>query len=89
MQTKNWEDELKEGGYTPMHSHHDGPDFEYSEHEHPVDMAHVILEGSMTIWINDKKITVVRGQIIKIPKLCSHRVQVGAEGCTYVNAVRI
>lgn len=80
---------LEQDGFTQIYLHKDGPNFEYPEHEHPVYTAHIIIEGSMTIWQGGKEHVCRAGERMNFEKSTPHTAKMGPEGCTFITGIRI
>jgi quercetin dioxygenase-like cupin family protein len=76
-------DELTREGYS-CHTWSNGPGFWYPVHDHPYDKAIVVLQGSITFYLPEKKKEVLlkAGDRLYIPLRTDHSASVGAEGVT-------
>jgi quercetin dioxygenase-like cupin family protein len=50
----------------------DGPDRHYSDHTHPVETAHIILEGEMTLTMDGRNTIYRASERCDVPAGCMH-----------------
>jgi quercetin dioxygenase-like cupin family protein len=62
----------------------DGPDRRYSDHTHPVETAHIILEGEMTLTMDGRSTTYRAGERSDVPSGTVHAARMGPAGCRYL-----
>jgi quercetin dioxygenase-like cupin family protein len=76
-------DELTREGYS-CHTWSNGPGFWYPVHDHPYDKAIIVLQGSITFYLPEKKKEVLlnAGNRLDIPLRTDHSASVGPEGVT-------
>lgn len=89
MTTTHWEEQLKADGFNQVTTHKDPAGYEYPDHAHPVDTAHVVLKGSMTVWFDDKEHTVRKGERLDVSKGTVHQAKIGSEGCSFLIGIRM
>ena len=89
MTLDEWKQKLTEEHFGELWVHTDPPGHEYSEHSHPVDTAHVVLKGAMTVWSEGKEAVVCEGQRLDIAKQIPHTAKIGPKGCTFLIGVRM
>lgn len=78
------EKKLHGEGFCHTYVWEDGPNRGYSEHTHPVETAHVILEGEMTLTMNGQSITYRVGERCDVPAGAIHAARMGPTGCRYL-----
>ncbi len=69
-------------GFIPVLEYDDAGYF-YEPHSHETTNIIVILQGEMTVTIDDKTVTLSRGDRVTFLPDMLHEVQVGAEKCVY------
>jgi quercetin dioxygenase-like cupin family protein len=76
-------DQLTREGYS-CHTWSNGPGFWYPVHDHPYDKAIIVLEGSITFYLPDKKEEhpLQMGDRLDIPLRTAHSASVGSQGVT-------
>ena len=84
-----WEAHLEEEGFHEKWMHTDAPEYEYSEHTHPVDTTYVVLQGSMVVHIGEVEREVGPGNRFDVPKHTLHRAKVGPKGATFLIGVKV
>jgi mannose-6-phosphate isomerase-like protein (cupin superfamily) len=62
----------------------DGANAFYPEHTHPMETAHIILDGEMTLSMNGKAQTLRAGARCDVPAGTIHSAKMGACGCRYL-----
>lgn len=83
------EQQLKIDGYSQICVHEDQANFEYPDHDHPVDTAYVVLRGNMVVRLNGKEHAVREGDRLDIAKNVVHWARMGEQGCKFLVGVRI
>ena len=78
------ESQLHSEGFRHTYVWDDGPDRRYSDHTHPVETAHIILEGEMTLTIGGQSITYGAGERCDVPAGAVHAARMGPAGCRYL-----
>jgi quercetin dioxygenase-like cupin family protein len=76
--------QLQRQGFSQTYVWEDGPDAQYAEHIHPVETAHVILSGELTLTMNGKSNTYGVGERCDIPANTVHSAKMGPRGCRYL-----
>jgi len=77
--------QLNEEGFTYTYVWEDSPDTFYSDHTHPVDTAHIILEGEMTLSCGGLTKTYKAGERPPdVPGGATHSARMGPRGCRYL-----
>ncbi len=84
MDAKEWEDKLREEGFSNLFVWRDGPNAYYPDHTHLSTTAHIILEGEMTLTVNGKTETFKLGERCDVPANTLHSVRMGRQGCRYL-----
>jgi quercetin dioxygenase-like cupin family protein len=85
MKNPSPEQQLREEGFRRVYVWEDGPNASYSDHTHPVDTAHIILEGEMTLICGGSTTTYVAGERPPdVPAGAVHSARMGPRGCRYV-----
>lgn len=79
---------LQQAGYTNVYTWFDSPDENYGNHTHPNERSFIIIEGSMTIGMDDEVQEYSADDQFTIPAHHEHSSTVGPEGCTYVTGER-
>ena len=77
-------DELWQEGYTEITVQTDPPGLMYPEHTHETTVAHVILEGEMTLVVDGRTNLLKAGDRFDAPAHAVHSARIGLEGCTYL-----
>lgn len=86
---QKWKTILLEEGFRQQWSHRDQAGYFYDDHEHPVDTAHVVLQGSMTIEVEGQEHEVGVGERFDVAKHVVHRAKIGPRGCEFLIGVRV
>lgn len=89
MTAQEWEQKLKEEKFDELWVQTDPPGRLYEAHSHPVDTAHVVLEGSMTVWVGEKDHVVKVGERLDVAKQVTHTATIGPEGCKFLIGIRM
>jgi len=76
--------QLHSEGFQHTYVWKDGPDCSYSDHTHPVETAHIILEGEMTLTMNGRSRTYRAGERCDVPPGAVHAARMGPTGCRYL-----
>jgi quercetin dioxygenase-like cupin family protein len=76
--------QLETEGFVTTYVWQDRPYASYADHTHPVETAHIILSGEMTITMDSKTATYGAGDRVDVPANAVHSAQMGAEGCRYI-----
>lgn len=78
------EKKLHTEGFRHTYVWEDGPDCRYSDHTHPVETAHIILEGEMTLTMGGQSRTYRAGERCDVAAGAVHAARMGPEGCRYL-----
>jgi quercetin dioxygenase-like cupin family protein len=78
------EKQLQGEGYRHTYVWEDGPDQRYSDHTHPVETAHIILEGEMTLMMDGRSTTYRVGDRCDVPAGTVHAARMGPAGWRYL-----
>lgn len=71
-------------GFVRTYVWQDGPNAFYADHTHPVETAHVILDGEMTLTQGGKTRTFKLGERGDVPAGVVHSAKMGPRGCKYL-----
>lgn len=75
-----------ERGYQRVVVQQDVAGFVYPIHYHPFNLAIQVLNGSMHITTNNRRMIAQAGDHIQIPANQLHAIHVGPDGCMYIHA---
>ena len=81
---KSLERRLQEEGFLHTYLWQDGPNAFYSDHTHPSETAHIILDGEMTLTQAGKTQTYTVGERCDVPAGAVHSARMGPRGCRYL-----
>ena len=84
MNISQLEKQLHGEGFRNTYIWEDGPGFRYSEHTHPFETAHIILEGEMTLTIDRHSTTYHAEERCDVPAGTVHAARMGPAGCRYL-----
>jgi mannose-6-phosphate isomerase-like protein (cupin superfamily) len=84
MNLAELEKKLNGEGFGHTYIWQDGPDQRYAEHTHPVETAHIILEGEMTLMVGGQSTTYRAGERCDVPAGTVHAARMGPAGCRYL-----
>jgi quercetin dioxygenase-like cupin family protein len=84
MKIPELENQLHSEGFRRTYLWEDGPDRRYSDHAHPVETAHIILEGEMTLTMDGRSTTYRAGERCDVPAGTVHAARMGPAGCRYL-----
>ncbi|MGB7437812.1 MAG: cupin domain-containing protein [Candidatus Acidiferrum sp.] len=76
--------QLQREGFSHTCVWEDGPDAHYGNHTHPVETAHIILSGELTLIVDGKSTTCRAGERCDVPANALHAARIGPRGCRYV-----
>jgi hypothetical protein len=80
-----FERQLRQEGFRHVYAWRDGAHAFYLDHTHPVDSAHVILEGEMTLTCGGSTKTYTAGERPPDgPAGAVHSARMGPSGCRYL-----
>jgi len=77
-------DQLRREGFSYTYVWEDGPHARYGDHTHPVETAHIVLCGEITLMMNGKANTYREGQRCDVPANVVHSAVMGPKGCRYL-----
>ena len=83
MDEGHLERQLRIEGFAHIYAWQDRPDAYYPEHTHPVETAHLILEGEMTLMMDGQTYTFSAGERCDVPAGAMHSARIGPRGCRY------
>lgn len=75
---------LAQEGFRYTYVWHDGPHVSYPDHTHPVETAHVILNGEMMLTMDGESRTYREGERCDVPAETLHSARIGPSGCRYL-----
>jgi quercetin dioxygenase-like cupin family protein len=84
MNLSELEKQLRSEDFRHTYVWEDGPGKFYSEHTHPVETAHIILDGEMTFIMGDQSTTYHVGERCDVPAGAVHAARMGPNGCRYL-----
>jgi mannose-6-phosphate isomerase-like protein (cupin superfamily) len=85
MDAGDFEAQLKREGFIRTWVWQDGPGAHYPDHTHPVETAHVVLEGEMTLTCGGLTTTCRAGERAPdVPAGAVHSAKMGPRGCRYL-----
>ena len=76
--------QLRSEGFTHTYVWQDGPNARYSDHTHPTETAHIILEGELTLIMGGESKTYRVGERCDVPAGAIHAAHMGPAGCRYL-----
>lgn len=84
MNIPELERQLHSEGFRHTYVWEDGADCSYADHTHPVETAHIILEGEMTLSVNGRTTTYRAGERCDVSAGIVHSARMGSSGCRYL-----
>lgn len=84
MDVRDLEKKLQSEGFRHTYIWQDGPNASYPDHTHPVETAHIILDGEMTVTHSSQARTCRAGDRIDVPARTVHSARMGPRGCRYL-----
>lgn len=75
---------LRREGFRHIYVWQDGPGAYYPEHTHPVETAHYILDGELTLLMHGQSRTYRAGERVDVPAGAVHAARMGPRGCRYL-----
>jgi mannose-6-phosphate isomerase-like protein (cupin superfamily) len=76
--------ELKREGFPDIYVWQDGPNVSYPDHTHPVETAHIILRGEMSLTTAGQTVVYRVGDRCDVPAGAVHSARMGPQGCRYL-----
>ncbi len=89
MNVPELEKQLQDEGFTRTFIWEDAPGAFYPDHAHPVETAHIILEGEMTLSVHGQSRTYRAGERVDVPAQAIHSARMGPAGCRYLIGERL
>ena len=83
-QQEELEQQLRAEGFAHTYVWQDGPHAFYSTHTHPVETAHIILDGELTLTQDGETRTYGAGERCDVPANAKHSAKMGPRGCRYL-----
>jgi len=84
MDVRDLEKQLQSEGFRHTYIWQDSPNAYYPDHTHPVETAHIILDGEMTLTQNSRTNTYGAGDRVDVPARTVHSARMGPRGCRYL-----
>jgi quercetin dioxygenase-like cupin family protein len=84
MNGKALAEQLQREGFAHTYVWEDGPNTHYPNHTHPVETAHVILSGEMTLTTPQGSATYRIGDRCDVAAGVVHSARIGPNGCRYL-----
>ena len=76
--------QLKREGFSTTYVWQDGPNTIYPDHTHPVETAHIVLQGQVTITTEGETRKYRKGDRCDVPANTVHSAVMGPQGCRYL-----
>jgi mannose-6-phosphate isomerase-like protein (cupin superfamily) len=84
MNVAELEKKLHSEGFAHTYIWQDGPEQHLFEHAHPVETAHIILEGEITLTVDGRSATYRAGERCDVAAGIVHAARMGPAGCRYL-----
>ena len=84
MNLADIEKQLHSEGFLHTYLWQDGPNAHYSDHTHPTETAHIILDGEMSLTTAGQSKTYCVGERCNAPAGAIHSARMGPQGCRYL-----
>jgi len=84
MNEKELADQLRLEGFGHTYIWEDSPNAHYPGHTHPIETAHIILSGEMTLTTSSGTVTYRAGDRCDVPARAVHSARIGPRGCRYL-----
>ena len=84
MDVRDLEKKLQSEGFRHTYIWQDSPNAYYPDHTHPVETAHIILDGAMTLTQGGQPRTYHAGDRVDVPARTVHSARIGPRGCRYL-----
>lgn len=84
MNERELTEQLRREAFTRIYAWQDAPHAEYPPHVHPVETAHVVLQGEIAITMDGRTRTYHSGQRFDVPAGAVHAARIGPQGCRYL-----
>jgi quercetin dioxygenase-like cupin family protein len=76
--------QLREEGFAHTYVWQDSAGAKYLDHTHPVETAHIILDGEMMLRLGGAERTYRTGERCDVPAGAVHSAKMGPRGCRYI-----
>lgn len=76
--------QLRSEGFSRTYAWEDSPNARYPSHTHPMETAHIILSGEMTLTMEGVSRTYRAGDRCDVPAKVAHSAMMGPRGCRYL-----
>jgi quercetin dioxygenase-like cupin family protein len=85
MDTPSFERQLRDEGFRRVYTWQDAGGAVYGDHTHPMDTAHIVLEGELTLTCGGVTKTYRAGERPPdVPAGAVHSARMGPAGCRYL-----
>lgn len=84
MDEKELRKKLEREGFGHAYVWQDGPNAHYPDHAHPMETAHIILSGEMTLTMRGTTETYREGERCDVQAGPVHSARMGPKGCRYL-----
>lgn len=84
MNEREFEEQLKNEGFSGIFVHRDSPGAYYPDHTHLGITAHIVLDGEITVTSAGQTKTYSPGERFDVPAGEIHSAQIGPQGCRYM-----
>jgi len=85
MDSERFERQLREEGFRHVYVWSDAPHASYPDHTHPVETAHIVLDGELTLTCGGRTHTCTAGERAPdVPAGAVHSARMGPLGCRYL-----
>ena len=84
MDEKVLTEQLRREGFCHTYVWQDAPGTRYADHTHPVETAHIILSGEMTLTTQESSATYRAGDRCDVAAGAVHSARMGPYGCRYL-----
>lgn len=84
MQERDLISQLQRDGFSHTYVWEDAPHARYPDHTHPMETAHIILSGELTLTMNGTSKTYRPGERCDVPANAVHSALIGPNGCRYL-----
>ena len=84
MDVRDLEEKLQAEGFRHTYIWQNGANAYYPDHTHPVERAHIILDGEMTLTQGSQTQTYRASDRVDVPARTLHSARMGPTGCRYL-----
>jgi len=81
---KTIKQQLLDEGFKNVYEWRDEPGTDYAAHQHKDKVSLYIVDGGLSLFIDNKTVELKRGDRFDVPPGKQHTAKVGKEGCVYV-----